>query len=101
MFSISIPTKKMIDFNYIDLFGFFAALLTTIAFLPQLYKTWQTKTADDVSLIMLILFILGLICWIIYGFRINSIPILVANIITFIFNFSILMLKINYSKKKS
>tara|TARA_B100001029_G_C14786387_1_gene299403 strand:+ start:153 stop:470 length:318 start_codon:yes stop_codon:yes gene_type:complete len=100
-FSISIPTKKMIDFNYIDLFGFFAALLTTIAFLPQLYKTWQTKTADDVSLIMLILFILGLICWIIYGFRINSIPILVANIITFIFNFSILMLKINYSKKKS
>ena len=101
MFSISIPTKKMIDFNYIDLFGFLAALLTTIAFLPQLYKTWQTKTADDVSLIMLILFISGLICWIIYGFRINSIPILVANIITFIFNFSILMLKINYSKKKS
>ena len=75
--------------NYIDLFGFLAALLTTIAFLPQLYKTWQTKSADDVSLVMLILFITGLVCWIIYGFKINSIPILVANIITFIFNFSI------------
>ena len=86
--------------NYIDLFGFLAALLTTIAFLPQLYKTWQTKSADDVSLVMLILFITGLFCWIIYGFKINSIPILVANIITFIFNFSILVLKILYRKNK-
>tara|TARA_Y100001968_G_scaffold12506_1_gene10355 strand:- start:346 stop:618 length:273 start_codon:yes stop_codon:yes gene_type:complete len=90
----------MNHFNYIDLFGFSAALLTTIAFLPQLYKTWQTKSADDVSLVMLILFITGLVCWIIYGLKINSIPILVANIITFIFNFSILALKISYRKTK-
>ena len=65
----------MSQFNYIDLFGFSAALLTTIAFLPQLYKTWETKSADDVSLVMLILFITGLFCWIIYGLKINSIPI--------------------------
>ena len=89
----------MNNFNYIDLFGFLAAFLTTIAFLPQLYKTWETRSADDVSLIMLILFIIGLLCWIIYGLKINSIPILVANIITFIFNFSILILKISYGKK--
>ena len=86
--------------NYIDLFGFLAALLTTIAFLPQLYKTWNTKSADDVSLVMLILFITGLVCWIIYGLKINSTPILVANIITFIFNFSILVLKISYRSNK-
>ena len=91
----------MSHFNYIDLFGFSAALLTTIAFLPQLYKTWETKSADDVSLVMLILFITGLICWIIYGLKINSIPILVANIVTFIFNFSILILKISYKKKNN
>ena len=90
----------MNHFIYIDLFGFLAAFLTTIAFLPQLYKTWQTKSADDVSLIMLILFITGLVCWIIYGLKINSMPILVANIITFIFNFSILILKITYRKSK-
>ena len=90
----------MNNFNYIDFFGFLAAFLTTIAFLPQLYKTWKTKSADDVSLFMLILFITGLICWIIYGIKINSIPILIANIITFIFNFSILILKIIYRKAK-
>ena len=91
----------MNNLNYIEFFGFSAALLTTIAFLPQLYKTWKTKSADDVSLIMLILFIIGLICWIIYGLKINSLPILVANIITFIFNFSILILKITYSKDRT
>ena len=65
-----------------------------------LYKTWKTKSAEDVSLIMLILFITGLICWIIYGSKINSTPILVANVITFIFNFSILILKITYRDRK-
>ena len=89
----------MIHFDYIDLFGFLAAFLTTIAFLPQVYKTWKTKSANDVSLIMIILFIIGLFCWIVYGLKINSIPILVANIITFIFNFSILILKITYREK--
>ena len=90
----------MNHFSYENLFGFSAALLTTIAFLPQLYKTWTTKSAEDVSLIMSILFITGLICWIIYGSRIHSIPILVANVVTFIFNFSILILKISYNKNK-
>jgi len=90
----------MNNFNYIDLFGFSAAFLTTIAFLPQVYKTWQTKSAEDVSIFMLILFITGLICWIIYGLKINSIPILVANVVTFIFNFLILILKITYSERK-
>ena len=91
----------MRHFNYIDFFGFSAAFLTTIAFLPQLYKTWKTKSAEDVSLIMLILFITGLICWIIYGIKINSVPILLANIITFIFNFSILILKVIYRENKA
>ena len=88
-------------YNYTDLFGFTAALLTTIAFLPQLYKTWKTKSAEDVSLITLILFIIGLICWIVYGLSIHSIPILLANVVTFIFNFSILILKISYVKKNN
>ena len=90
----------MNNFDYIDLFGFSAAFLTTIAFLPQLYKTWKTKSADDVSLIMLILFLSGLICWIIYGSKIHSTPIVVANVLTFIFNFSILILKITYKESK-
>ena len=84
---------------YIEIFGYFAAILTTAAFLPQLIKTLKTKKADDVSLITLIMFITGVISWIIYGYRISSIPILAANSITFMLNLLILISKIYFSKK--
>jgi len=82
----------------IDIFGYFAAILTTAAFLPQLLKTIRTKKADDVSLSTLIMFIIGVISWIIYGYKISSTPILTANLITLILNLSILISKIYFSK---
>ena len=88
----------MINFN-IEFFGYFAAILTTLAFLPQLIKTFKTKKAEDVSLITLIMFLTGLLSWIIYGYKISSTPILVANVITFILNLLILIFKVTFSKK--
>ena len=84
--------------NYIEFIGFTAAVMTTFAFLPQLYKTWSSKSADDVSETTLIMFISGLIFWIFYGIKINSLPILIANSITLILNGSILALKITAKK---
>ena len=86
-------------FLNIEFFGYFAAILTTAAFLPQLIKTLKTKKADDVSLVTLIMFICGLVSWIIYGYAISSLPILIANIITLILNSFILILKIYYAIK--
>ena len=88
----------MFTFN-IEFFGYFAAILTTLAFLPQLIKTLQTKKADDVSLITLIMFLTGVLSWIVYGYKIASIPILLANLITFVLNLLILIFKITFSKK--
>ena len=82
----------------VEIFGYFAAVLTTIAFIPQLLKTVISKKAEDVSLTTLIMFLTGVGSWIIYGFRIQSNPILIANIITFILNLLILIFKINYTK---
>tara|TARA_B100001287_G_scaffold223904_1_gene193242 strand:+ start:499 stop:765 length:267 start_codon:yes stop_codon:yes gene_type:complete len=88
----------MITFN-IEFFGYFAAILTTLAFLPQLIKTLKTRKAEDVSLITLVMFLTGVFSWIIYGYKISSTPILIANIITFILNLLILIFKITFSKK--
>ena len=85
----------------IEIFGYIAAFLTTAAFLPQLIKTLKTKKADDVSLVTLIMFIIGVLCWIIYGYKISSIPILIANLITLILNLLILISKIYFSKSYS
>ena len=83
------------------MYGFIAAALTTVAFLPQVIKTWRTKKADDVSVVMLLMFITGLLFWIIYAIQTNAFPVLIANIITFIFNVTILTLKLIYSKELS
>ncbi len=80
-----------------DTYGFIAAVLTTVAFLPQLIKTYRTKSADDVSFSMLILFIIGLVFWIIYAVKARALPVLLANLITLILNSSILVLKILFS----
>ena len=82
-----------------DTFGFIAAALTTIAFLPQVIKTWRTKKAEDVSIVMLLMFITGLIFWIIYALQVSILPVLIANIITLILNLSILSLKLIYDRE--
>jgi len=84
---------------YIEFLGYFAAILTTLAFIPQLTKTLKTKKAEDVSLTTLIMFLTGVAAWIIYGIQISSKPILIANLITFLLNFLILVFKLIYSKK--
>ena len=82
----------------VEIFGYIAAILTTAAFIPQLIKTLKTKKAEDVSLVTLIMFIVGVLCWIIYGYKISSIPILLANLITLLLNLLILISKIYFSK---
>ena len=86
-------------FSNVEFYGYFAAILTTLAFLPQLIKTLRTKKAEDVSLLTLIMFLTGVLSWIFYGYKISSTPILVANVITFILNLLILIFKINFSKE--
>ncbi|WP_414542761.1 SemiSWEET transporter [Nostoc sp. CCY0012] len=82
--------------EFITLLGLFAATLTTSAFLPQMFKTWQTKSAKDVSYIMLITFMSGLFLWLIYGIYLQALPIILANGVTLFFNLIILWLKIKY-----
>ena len=82
----------------IEIFGYLAAILTTAAFLPQLIKTLKTKKADDVSMTTLIMFITGVLSWIIYGYEISSTPILIANLTTLILNFLILISKLYFQK---
>lgn len=80
----------------ITILGLVAATLTTVAFLPQLIKTWKSKSAKDVSLGMLITFCIGVFLWLIYGIYLQALPIILANLLTLIFNLIILGFKIKY-----
>lgn len=82
--------------DHVVLIGYLAATLTTVAFLPQLIKTWRERSAKDVSYAMLLIFSTGVLCWLIYGFFISSLPIILANSITLVLNLLILILKIKF-----
>ncbi len=80
----------------ITLIGMLAAVCTTIAFLPQVYKIYRTKHTRDLSLPMYILFSAGVLFWLIYGIMIKSLPVILANGITFISCIYILAMIIKY-----
>lgn len=80
--------------NHIDLIGSIAGLLTTIAFVPQVVKTWRSGSAEDISLFMFILFSSGVLLWLVYGLAIDSRPVIIANGITLVLALSILALKL-------
>ena len=84
--------------NFITLLGFVAATFTTGAFLPQVIKIWQTKSAKDVSLEMLIAFCFGVFLWMVYGILLKEPPIIIANGLTLAFNLLILSLKLKYKR---
>ena len=84
----------------LDILGLFAGTLTTIAFVPQLIKVWQSKSAKDISYVMFILFISGIVLWEIYGWGIHSLPVVLFNVITFILGLAILILKFIFDRRE-
>jgi MtN3 and saliva related transmembrane protein len=66
----------------IDIFGFAAAILTTISFVPQAWLIIRTRNTQGISLTMYSLFTIGVACWLIYGVMKGEGPIVAANAIT-------------------
>jgi len=84
----------------IEILGLIAAVLTTSAFLPQVYKTWKTKDVSSLSMPMLMLFFVGIILWFIYGIYINSLSLIIANGVTIGSYALLIFFKFKYANNK-
>ena len=83
--------------NYLTpIVGFIAAILTTVAFVPQIMRVWRTRSAEDISLGMYTLFTLGVVLWLVYGILIDSWPIIFANCITLLLAGAVLIMKVKF-----
>ncbi len=80
--------------DIVNITGSLAGGLTTIAFIPQVVRTWKTRSAEDISLFMFLLFSCGVLLWLIYGILLHALPIILANGITLALSTSILAMKI-------
>ena len=83
----------MIDPFY-ESIGIIAAILTTSAFIPQVYKIYKEKKAQGVSLSMYLIMFVGVLLWLVYGILIGSIAIIVANSVTAILQLFVIIFKL-------
>lgn len=81
--------------------GLLAGTLTTAAFVPQVLKTWRSRTAGDISLAMFLILAVGVGLWVVYGLLIRSLPVLLANGITLLLVLLMLALKWRFRRPRS
>ena len=79
-----------------DWVGSIGAVLTTLAFVPQVSKIWRSRSAKDVSLPMYVTFAGGILCWLAYGVMLGSWPIIGANIVTLILALAVIVMKLKF-----
>jgi MtN3 and saliva related transmembrane protein len=90
--------RKEQTMNIIQVLGLVAGSLTTAAFLPQVIKTWKSRSAKDLSLGMFSLFCLGVLLWLIYGLIVRDIPVIAANLLTLMLASTLLFFKLRFKE---
>lgn len=79
--------------------GLVAGTLTSIAAIPQVFKTLKTRHVRDISVWQPLLLALGVALWMVYGILINDFPLIVANITPLICNGVLTVMKIRYGRE--
>ena len=89
----------MMQEETINFIGYAAATCTTVSFLPQLIRVVRLRSARDISLGMFSIFSAGTAMWLTYGLLSHTWPVAVANGVTLVLSFSILVLKLRYDRE--
>lgn len=83
-----------------DVFGYIGAFFLVITLIPQIKKTYQEKKMDDFSYGFFAIQVLTCTSFLIYGFLLGEIPLIVANSIVLSQTFILINFKIRYSYLK-
>ena len=84
----------MID--YITVVGLVAGGLSIIAYIPQVWKTYTTKRAKDLSMKWLTLTLTSSMLWFTYGVLTNAMPLILTSCLTALMNTSLILMKRKY-----
>ena len=82
--------------NWIEIIGHFGAFLSSITFMPQVYKAWQSRSVGDLSLSMILIVITSTVIWLVYGVALNLLPVIIANAIIFCLASLLLVFKLTF-----
>jgi len=84
----------------INTIGFLAGIVQTSKTIPQLVLSIKSKSTKDLSLSMISLGLAGTALWLIYGFLVGSLPIIITDTISTILFASLLIIKIKFNRRK-
>ena len=65
--------------NWIETMGLLGAFLSSITFIPQVYKAWQSKSVGDLSMAMMLIVFTSTIVWLVYGISLQLLPVIICN----------------------
>jgi MtN3 and saliva related transmembrane protein len=85
--------------NWIEWVGLLGAFLSSITFIPQVYKAWQTKSVGDLSLTMMLIVFTSTIVWLIYGVQLNLLPVIICNAIICALSLALIYFKFTFKRK--
>jgi MtN3 and saliva related transmembrane protein len=94
------PGTELLGIQIHLLNGYIGTILYSGFMLPQIYKTWRTKSTNDLSVYMLWLHVVAISCMFYYGYHVRSFQVMVANIMCIIQTFALLYMVHKYSHKK-
>ena len=78
----------------VTILGLVAGNCSTLAYLPQVIKTWRSRSTNDISLGMFLMLVSGMFLWFVYGLVLGDLPLIIANGVTFLFALTILYFKL-------
>lgn len=81
-----------------DIVGYSAAFCLVITLLPQLYFTWKTKKANDISYGFLFLQIITCLLFLTYGILLKETPLITANSMVITQSILLFIMKVVYSR---
>ena len=84
--------------SWINFIGYVGSFLTSVTFIPQVFKAWQSKSVGDLSVWTILIVITSTLVWLAYGIGVESGPVIVANSIVFILSVLLLYFKFNFKK---
>lgn len=79
-----------------EILGFIGSATIACSLFPQVYKSWKTKSTKDISLLWNSVLAIGLILFVIYGFQISSLPIMIFTSIEASLALFLLVMKLAY-----
>lgn len=82
--------------TWVEAVGHFGAFLTSITFIPQVYKAWQTRSVGDLSLAMIIIVFTSTIVWLVYAVTLVLWPVIIANCIIGVLSLILIYFKLTF-----